>query len=79
MEIAVAGGGRDEPEGSGAGLAGGEFQLSEALELRHATYVAFPAGTVGHPADLDVEVRVVTTSDWTTPIGRYPVMAAKAR
>jgi hypothetical protein len=28
---------------------------------------------VGHPADLDVEVRVVTTSDWTTPIGRYPV------
>ena len=33
-----------------------------------ATYIAFPAGTLGHPADLDVEVRLVDTTDWSTPI-----------
>ena len=38
-----------------------------------ATYIAFPAGTLGHPADLAVEVRVVATSDWATPVQRYPL------
>ena len=38
-----------------------------------ATYVAFPAGTLGHPADVDVEVRVVDTSDWGTPLHVFPV------
>ena len=36
-----------------------------------ATYIVFPAGTLGHPADLEVEVRVVATSDWTQPLQRY--------
>jgi TolB protein len=39
---------------------------------RSASYIAFPAGTLGHPADLDVEVRVVAVSDWSTPLQRYP-------
>ncbi|MEV4019695.1 hypothetical protein AB0J35_55350 [Nonomuraea angiospora] len=42
-------------------------------DARHATYLAFPAGTVGHPADLDIEVRVVASSDWSTPLRRYPL------
>lgn len=42
-----------------------------------ATYVAFPAGTLGHPADLDVEVRLVATSDWTTPVQRYPLFGGQ--
>ncbi len=39
---------------------------------RTASYIAFPAGTLGHPADLDVEVRVVAVTDWSTPLQRYP-------
>lgn len=38
---------------------------------RYASYVAFPSGTLGHPADLEVEVRVVSVTDWTTPLQRY--------
>lgn len=36
-----------------------------------ASYVAFPAGTLGHPADREVEVRVVSTDDWSTPLQTY--------
>ncbi|MFV0458341.1 MAG: Gfo/Idh/MocA family oxidoreductase [Actinomycetales bacterium] len=43
----------------------------------HATYLAFPPGTIGHPADLPVEVRVVATKDWTTPLHTYPVMGGQ--
>ncbi|GAA3577126.1 hypothetical protein GCM10022197_37950 [Microlunatus spumicola] len=39
----------------------------------HATYVSFPAGTTGHPADLEVEVRVVATTDWSVPLRSYPL------
>jgi Tol biopolymer transport system component len=42
-----------------------------------ATYVSFPSGTLGHPADLDVEVRLVRTSDWTEPIARYPLFGGQ--
>jgi Tol biopolymer transport system component len=35
---------------------------------RYATYLQFPAGTVGHPPDLRVSVIVVSTDDWTTPV-----------
>lgn len=38
---------------------------------RFATYLRFPAGTLGHPADLDVELVVVSTDDWTTPLHMY--------
>jgi TolB protein len=46
-------------------------------DARLATYISFPAGTLGHPADLDVEVRVVSTDDWTTPIQRYPLFGGQ--
>lgn len=42
-----------------------------------ASYISFPAGTEGHPADLDVEVRVVSTDDWTTPLQRYPLFGGQ--
>ncbi len=42
-----------------------------------ATYISFPTGTVGHPADLDVEVRLVSTDDWTQPIARYPLFGGQ--
>jgi TolB protein len=42
-----------------------------------ATYVSFPDGTLGHPADLDVEVRLVRTSDWSEPIARFPLFGGQ--
>lgn len=42
-----------------------------------AAYIAFPLGTLGHPADLDVEVRLIATSDWSTVLGRYPVFGGQ--
>lgn len=42
-----------------------------------ATYVSFPAGTLGHPADLDVTVTVVGTGDWATPLQRYSVFGGQ--
>lgn len=44
---------------------------------RHATYVAFPAGTLGHPADVDVEIRVVAVTDWSTPLQTIPVFGGQ--
>ena len=49
--------------------------LSPDAEL--ASYVSFPAGTLGHPADLDVEVRLVRTSDWGDAIARYPLFGGQ--
>jgi len=49
--------------------------LSPDAEL--ASYVSFPAGTLGHPADLDVEVRLVRTSDWGDAIARYPLVGGQ--
>ena len=46
-------------------------------DSQSAAYIAFPAGTLGHPADLDVEVRVVATSDWATPVRRYPLFGGQ--
>ena len=46
-------------------------------DSQSATYIAFPAGTLGHPADLDVEVRVIATSDWSTPVQRYPLFGGQ--
>lgn len=33
-----------------------------------ASYIRFPGGTVGHPADLPVDVVLVSTADWGTPL-----------
>lgn len=42
-----------------------------------ATYLEFPTGTLGHPADLDVQIVLVATSDWSTPLRRYPVFGGQ--
>lgn len=46
-------------------------------DARLASYIAFPAGTIGHPADLDVEVRLISTDDWATPLRRYPLFGGQ--
>ncbi len=38
-----------------------------------ATYISFPPGTVGHPPDLDVQVRLVRTANWRHVISRFPL------
>jgi TolB protein len=38
-----------------------------------ASYISFPPGTLGHPPDLDVEVRLVRTADWRDVIRRFPL------
>jgi TolB protein len=44
---------------------------------RLASYISFPSGTLGHPADLPVEVRVVSTVDWATPLQRYQLFGGQ--
>ena len=46
-------------------------------DAQFAAYVSFPAGTLGHPADLDVEVRLVRTSSWSDAIARYPLFGGQ--
>ncbi|HEY5845295.1 MAG TPA: biopolymer transporter Tol [Microlunatus sp.] len=43
----------------------------------HATYITFPTGTLGHPADLDVQIHVVHTSDWTQPLRSIPLFGGQ--
>jgi hypothetical protein len=43
----------------------------------YASYISFPAGTLGHPPDLDVEVRVIGTEDWNAPLQRYPLFGGQ--
>jgi TolB protein len=49
--------------------------LSPAGDL--ATYISFPTGTLGHPADLPVEIRVVPTADWSAPIRVIPLFGGQ--
>jgi len=44
---------------------------------RFATYLRFPAGTEGHPADLPVDVVLVSTDDWTTPLFTWPLLGGQ--
>lgn len=50
-----------------------------APDGRHATYLAYPPGTTGHPEDLDVEVRVVALTGpdgvgaWDEPVAVIPL------
>jgi hypothetical protein len=39
--------------------------------------VSFPPGTLCHPPDVDVEVRVVATTDWSVPLQRYAVFGGQ--
>lgn len=43
----------------------------------YATYLSFPAGTTGHPPDRPVQVQVVATMDWSTPVQCYPVLGGQ--
>jgi TolB protein len=43
----------------------------------HASYISFPLGTLGHPPDLDVEVRLVRTSDWRSVVSRFPLFGGQ--
>ena len=43
----------------------------------YASYISFPTGTLGHPADLDVEVRLVHTSNWGKPVARFPLFGGQ--
>ncbi len=42
-----------------------------------ATYISFPTGTLGHPADLAVTIHVVNTSDWTQPLQSIPLFGGQ--
>jgi Tol biopolymer transport system component len=42
-----------------------------------ATYISFPAGTVGHPPDRDVEVRLVRTADWRHVVWSFPLFGGQ--
>lgn len=46
-------------------------------DARYAAYISFPTGTIGHPPDRDVEVRVVDTTDWSSPLQRYPLFGGQ--
>jgi Tol biopolymer transport system component len=43
----------------------------------HASYISFPSGTLGHPPDLDVEVRLVRTADWGHVVWRHPLFGGQ--
>jgi Tol biopolymer transport system component len=42
-----------------------------------ASYISFPLGTLGHPPDLDVEVRMVRTADWRDVVARFPLFGGQ--
>jgi Tol biopolymer transport system component len=42
-----------------------------------ASYIRFPGGTVGHPADLPVDVVLVSTGDWSTPLHCWPLIGGQ--
>ncbi|WP_045731481.1 TolB family protein [Pseudarthrobacter chlorophenolicus] len=44
---------------------------------RLASYIRFPRGTQGHPADLPVAVVLVSTADWTTPLQTWPLFGGQ--
>jgi TolB protein len=42
-----------------------------------ACYISFPTGTLGHPPDLDVEVRLVRNADWRDVVWRFPLFGGQ--
>ncbi|MFT4164087.1 MAG: biopolymer transporter Tol [Microlunatus sp.] len=71
--------------GIGAGVEAERLVVSDTVDWfphlspdgGYASYIVFPPGTLGHPEDLGVEVRVVSTADWTTPLQRYPLFGGQ--
>ena len=48
-----------------------------APDNQHASYIRFPSGTQGHPADLPVAVVLVSTGDWETPLHTWPLFGGQ--
>ncbi|MCA4134360.1 biopolymer transporter Tol [Arthrobacter sp. M4] len=44
---------------------------------RWASYIRFPSGTEGHPADLPVDVVLVSPADWTTSIHTWSLLGGQ--
>ncbi|WP_311215041.1 MULTISPECIES: biopolymer transporter Tol [unclassified Arthrobacter] len=44
---------------------------------QYASYLRFPTGTEGHPADLPVAVVLVSTDDWQTPLQAWSVFGGQ--
>jgi TolB protein len=44
---------------------------------RLAVYLQYPAGTVGHPEDRDVDLVLVDTTDWSVPLARVPLFGGQ--
>jgi Tol biopolymer transport system component len=44
---------------------------------RLVSYIRFPSGTQGHPADLPVDVVLVSTDDWTAPLQTWPLVGGQ--
>jgi len=44
---------------------------------KFASYISFPQGTLGHPPDLDAEVRVVRTADWRDVLWHFPLFGGQ--
>ncbi|MGW5363376.1 biopolymer transporter Tol [Actinopolymorpha pittospori] len=44
---------------------------------RWASYTTFPPGTIGHPADLPVEIRLVSVDDWNQPVQSYALLGGQ--
>jgi TolB protein len=42
-----------------------------------ASYISFPPSTLGHPPDLDVEVRIVRPADWRDVVWRFPLFGGQ--
>lgn len=42
-----------------------------------ASYLRFPAGTLGHPADLPVELVTVSLDDWNTPLRTWTLFGGQ--
>jgi Tol biopolymer transport system component len=44
---------------------------------RLASYIRFPSGTQGHPADLPVDVVLVSTDNWAAPLQTWPLFGGQ--
>ncbi len=42
-----------------------------------ASYISFPLGTLGHPENLDVEVKLVRTDAWTQVVHSWPLFGGQ--
>lgn len=44
---------------------------------RFASYIRFPGGTLGHPANLPVDVVLVSTGHWAAPLHTWPLFGGQ--